>query len=667
MAFTLEPIFELSRFSFHIPSYQRGYRWEKDQIVDLLDDLQDFIESKPDPHEYYSLQPIVVAPKDPNVQRLPKEEGKSELSKYPDGTEFIVIDGQQRLTTIFLLIEYLNLFTTFTRLPQYSLHFDQRKAQDDFLSKRTFKNPADNTYLNNIDNIDNFYVRKAWEAINDWFKILQQQGATGENIFNAMKTMLNKKEPGSDIDLRIIWYEFPLIKDPIKEFDNINYGSIRLTGTELVKAMLLASDDSDSHEIISRGHAWDRMEKALQDPLFWSMLKTSQNRQSIKSAQSEERLSHIEFILDIVADEINLELPRSDQRNRDLDKDDFDYNVINLYFKLRKAEGLRRRAVVTEVWDRIEDTFNRVRNWYDNPMWFHYIGLWRRIGDPKKTESSMLVKKIRELEVKVEKESLSKDDFMNSLRKEVGSVLEAIIRDRIMTKEEKEDGIHPLEAKKLNYEENPDALRKMLLCFNVMTLAGKSESEQVRFPFHLYDKYKVTSLEHIYPQHIEREEMTPSQIKKYLQTYMSLGINVTDPDALNKLLEDDEWDKKELSENFWNQLEPFVTQLENALSKKTSISKADLHSIANMALVDQPTNSALSNCYLHQKRERLKERNQARLKNLDDGTYLMPATELVFAKHYTPASKSTELRFWTKDDRDAYLDELKSVYNILTR
>lgn len=650
MAFSLEPFFELSRFRFHIPSYQRGYRWEKDQVVALLDDLKNFYESNTDPKEYYSLQPIVVVPVDPNVQLRPVNEGESELKKYPDGTEFLVIDGQQRLTTLFLLIQYLNSIGGFTKLPQYSLHFDQRQDQDNFMSSRTFSVSSDKTYL---DNIDNYYLRRAYDAIKNWFAILKNEDDDGESAFIAIKKMLNKKEPNTAIDLRIIWYELPLTKvDPIEEFDNINYGSIRLTGTELVKAMLLARDGKNDHEIANRGHAWDRMEKSLQDPMFWSMLKT---------AKSEKRLSHIEFILDIVADDINNRLPRDYQRKRELDKDDFNYNVINLYFKLEKAKGCSHSDMVEEVWNEIEDTFNRVRNWYDNPMWFHYIGLWRRLRSQKKDSSSKLVEDI----CKIEKKSVSKAVFENNLREEVGKVLKDRIK-RLLSPEEREKNVHPLEAKKLAYGEADDELRKMLLCFNVMTLAGKSGQEQVRFPFHLYDEYNVTSLEHIYPQNLEREGMTSGQIKALLDNYLSLGIKVENKADLEELLDSDEWDNDKLSEGFWNQLEPFVSQIEKELSKKTGITPEDLHSIANMALVDQPTNSALSNSYLHQKREILKMRNQARLDGKDNGTYLMPATELVFAKHYTPSSKASELRFWTKDDRDAYLNELKSVYDFLT-
>ena len=69
-----------------IPEYQRGYRWGKEQVEDLLNDLYEFHKNK-GPNEFYCLQPIVVKKRDDN--------------------KYIVIDGQQRLTTLKMIVCYL--------------------------------------------------------------------------------------------------------------------------------------------------------------------------------------------------------------------------------------------------------------------------------------------------------------------------------------------------------------------------------------------------------------------------------------------------------------------------------------------------------------------------------------------------------------------------------
>ena len=87
---TEKTIGELLDDKFFIPSYQRGYRWTKRQVEDLLNDVWDFI-TKPGKkeNEWYCLQPIVV---------------KKTNSHYE------VLDGQQRLTTIFLILKHLERF-----------------------------------------------------------------------------------------------------------------------------------------------------------------------------------------------------------------------------------------------------------------------------------------------------------------------------------------------------------------------------------------------------------------------------------------------------------------------------------------------------------------------------------------------------------------------------
>ena len=74
---------------FYIPSFQRGYRWDKKQVEDLLKDIWDFAKNdEKKKSDFYCLQPIVV-----------KED--------KDNRRWIVIDGQQRLTTLILLLNYI--------------------------------------------------------------------------------------------------------------------------------------------------------------------------------------------------------------------------------------------------------------------------------------------------------------------------------------------------------------------------------------------------------------------------------------------------------------------------------------------------------------------------------------------------------------------------------
>lgn len=82
--------------SFYIPSYQRGYRWSETEVVRLLDDIYQ------NGKKNYCLQPVVVR----------KKEDQYEL-----------IDGQQRLTTLYLIYKYMKNVNPFFNEPAWNYYY----------------------------------------------------------------------------------------------------------------------------------------------------------------------------------------------------------------------------------------------------------------------------------------------------------------------------------------------------------------------------------------------------------------------------------------------------------------------------------------------------------------------------------------------------------------
>ena len=92
--------------SFYIPSYQRGYRWSETEVVRLLDDIYQ------NGKKNYCLQPVVVR----------KKEDQYEL-----------IDGQQRLTTLYLIYKYMKNVNPFFNEPAFTLSYQTRDQSEEFL------------------------------------------------------------------------------------------------------------------------------------------------------------------------------------------------------------------------------------------------------------------------------------------------------------------------------------------------------------------------------------------------------------------------------------------------------------------------------------------------------------------------------------------------------
>ncbi len=160
---TLLSISELLGKNFFIPSYQRGYRWTNQQVEDLLNDIYSFsIKPNKTEKEFYCLQPIVL--KKCTLETKNKNELKSEFD-YNDWYE--VIDGQQRLTTLRILLSYLvnELYPGKTLYEKHKKHpfrieYETRKGCSEFIDSH---NESDET-------IDFYFISEARKSIHKWFE-----------------------------------------------------------------------------------------------------------------------------------------------------------------------------------------------------------------------------------------------------------------------------------------------------------------------------------------------------------------------------------------------------------------------------------------------------------------------------------------------------------------
>ena len=651
--------YHLLNYSFNIPEYQRGYRWEKKQVEDLLNDLKDFIDKKSDKKEFYCLQPIVVYKTDEN--------------------SYDVIDGQQRLTTLYLILKALEKTIDENCDTQtiYKIGYSKYKndpPENDYLNSNGFVDDNEDQYLT----ADNFFIRQAYVEICRWFDNNKRCRVTFAQML--MNSDNNSTLPDNEKkDLRVIWYEttsgskdsydhIQLEKDSIEIFNRLNYGKIKLTDTELIKALILQSDcyNGDKYASMEQWTSkvaadWDNMEKKLHNPFFWSMLN---------AVEDINNPSHIGFILSFVAKDI-YEENADDENFKNIKIDGhFDYVVIDRWLS---KKGSSREELVKDLWNRVMDVFSLFESWYEDLEIYHRIGLLILLFERSKNRDNKVNSLIRSL---YDQKSLSKSAFIEVLREKIKTVVK-------ITSKDKDGNINTLET--INYLYNSDEIIKILELVNVIDHLRKPNDES-RFPFHLFKKYNVTSLEHIHPQNIVdmpfKEACSWLKRKEYelkgLESLDDKNIVQNALDAAGKLkavlvfLDEDIENKEQREANkkanqeaakkyeTLSEIKDLIKTVDYVFDELAGMKGTEMHSIKNMALVDMPTNAALQNYLLDTKRRILKERSEADASS-DKHTFVPITTELVFNKGFSNSVK--ELKFWTCPDREAYFKHVESIYN----
>lgn len=657
--------YHLLNYKFNIPEYQRGYRWEKKQVVDLMNDLKDFIDRRAahqvKDKEFYCLQPIVV---------------------YKIGNHhYDVIDGQQRLTTLYLILQALkntieeNCDNQDIYQIGYSKFVDDPK-ESDYLNNNYFLNDDGRQYLT----ADNFFIRQAYVEICNWF--LNNKRCRVPLAQMLMNNDSNSILPDEDKkDLRVIWYEtdsgskdcydpLQLEKDSIEIFNRLNYGKIKLTDTELVKALIMQSDcySGEKHASMEQWTSkvaadWDNMEKKLHDPFFWSMLN---------AVEDTNNPSHIGFLLSFAAKDI-YEEKTEDEYFKNIKRDNhFDYVVIDRWLS---QPGANREILVKDLWNRVMDIFSLFESWYEDLEVYHRIGLLVLFLERSKERDSRVNNFIRELYCK---KSLRKSDFIGVLNNKIASAVKISSKNK-----DKETNT----LKSINYHDNPEEIIKVLELVNVIDHLRKP-NDNSRFPFHLFKKYDVTSLEHIHPQNIvdmsfkdacswlkrkvyeldghdleslDDKSLVPSakkaaEILKNSLVYLDEEVEDKVQREANKKANQEAAKQYEESK----EIKDLMSKVDEVFDELAGMKDEEMHSIRNMALVDKKTNSALQNYLLDTKRNILKERSEAEPLS-EKHTFVPITTELAFNKAFSKSVK--ELKFWSLPDRDAYYNHIKSIYN----
>lgn len=540
---------------FYVPAYQRGYRWGKTEVNALLNDIYEYgSRLKNTSGEYYCLQPIVVR----NL-----------------GDKYELIDGQQRLTTIYLIYVFMNKASYgFMNEPLFSLSYETREDSATYLKEPTEEQKD--------DNIDFHFIYDAYKTIEEWF--------TYKDKLRSTLTNINKY---FDECVKVIWYEIPDSENNIDLFTRLNIGKIPLTSSELVKALFLKNESENSVRQEELSLEWDNMEKELNDDEFWGFLT---------NAEKDSYPTRIDLVLDLIA------------KKQETDKDA--YSTF-FFFDKEYKEG----KSLEDIWDDIQHHYLTLKEWYSDHDFYHKIGYL--IASNSKKLIDIL------------------NDYSDKSKTEFRKYLDKRIKESIDFKKPYEE---------LDYEHDNDAIRRLLLLFNVESVRQIDERKR-RFPFGRHKK-ENWSLEHIHAQH-SRGLQTNEKVKEWLNAHIKSLRTIGNQDKLisdmNDLIKEIEENPKRAKVN--ERFEPIQENVVRVLSPEGEGSDY-IHQLSNMALLSSGQNSAVSNYTFDAKRHLILEMDKK-------GLYIPFCTKMVFMKYYS--SDDTNLHFWGKNDRDAYSKAINEV------
>lgn len=629
---------ELCNKNFFIPDYQRGYRWGEIQIRQMLEDIYSFIYDKNAAGSFYCLQPVVVKKMTPDEVAANKLE-----SAFDNNTWYEVIDGQQRLTTIRIILALESQIDRFNKM-RFNMYYQTRPELGKLFDKLGIyeenerfivKFDNDNDQCNDIDS---WHIHNAANKILDWFQngsgyfkpsIQEFKGGFYENFSNTKE---------KDKSVQVIWYELCDKSDPYEMFKRLNDKSISLNNAELIRGMflsdsavykgeelLLSQFDEDVRPIVEKRELarkqshiieeWDIIEKQLWDDKFWSFIKKEKN--------SDEYSCRIEYIFDLISKKT------SNQKD-------------SLYTYL-EFDGMLKSGAVKDLWDlwlKVETYFSLLMAWYNDRYYYHKIGfLTTELG------SSVLI------EMLSESTNVSKKEFKKTIEGRINSAIH----------DKKKPGRKILDY---TYKDDYNMLKRVLFLYNVETTYKQGLEF---FPFERYKDYEWT-LEHIHAQNSERIDHSIKdkwvewfdENKKVLERLSSRLPNDENLKLLisffnkeyNRLINyKDKYTFNDVTKVF-----DLVLKYFNDLSAQEGTPTV-MHGISNMALLSGSTNASIGNSVFEVKRQMIMD-DDAR------GNYIPLCTRKVFLKYYNKNDKNFTVQqnfYWSDKDRKHYLEDIKEV------
>lgn len=577
----------LKNFNLKIPSYQRGYRWTKKEVLRLIEDV--FLYDEKKDGSFYCLQPLVV--------RHIEHNGKH---------EWRVIDGQQRLTTIYLILKAIGYDNEC-----YSLEYERENILGRMYGEG---------FNDSESSCEIWHLSMAKKAIEEW--LVQDTEKKKEKLRTNILKHCNFILYVMKEDENMSEHEIDQMEHDL--FNNLNSGKISLTESELIKALFLhnVGEVETIKEIkqISMSEELDLMERALREDEMWYFLAGDQEKPS----------SCIDYLYKVWYLSQQDEIPT-----------DVDYPIFSSL-----EESITTDVKMLEKWEELKKCFHIITGWYNAPLLYNLIGYLEGRKSPK---YSPKVPFHEHLLARFYKYATGKDGSSlpthNEFIKYVKEQCLLSISDNY------------LEAR---FDKDKNEVFNILLLVNVAMLVnnkrtlqsqdngkstGKGAKTKVsRFPFHVFHTVNW-NVEHISPQNPKDKSKLLKRLSELKSEYREKDLDL--PEEIKKL-----YDKLSESENNLSALDNDMDYI--SLVNKFVAEGDDVMRLRNLTLLTEHDNKGIGNKFYFDKRIRLNN-YQAQ------GSFIPAATINVFSKWHTHSPNG--FVFWDEDDQEAYEKAIEKTIN----
>lgn len=568
---------------YYIAPYQRGYKWSSihsnDHVCILMKDLLDAVET---PSSEYYLQFITT--------KVTENNGKKILE---------VIDGQQRLTTLTILLSVIaykkgqtntaisNNLLLYEVRPNVTEFFDKHiysnidtiltKSWQDFLVEYPDNNEQDIFYLFNAANKINEILND--EIIKDDDKDIEQ---FEKYVLDNVKIILNNIERNINCE---------------EMFSNLNDNKVDLTSSELIKGLILTKTPREKTDPERRISYKEILEMRAVMGRQWDDLSHWANRFDIKSFFFSSSYNVLDELLLLLALKDGLE-PIKDRSEKN--------EVFNYFQSQIKKEGKSASSYFNEL-KKLRLILNE---------WYNDIEIYNSLGFLffAKNKNRFTIKDAMPLLLQ------SKTAIRIKLKKDAIKLL-------------------PDDITQLEYGKDNNIIYNVLLSLSVF-------GEDSRFNFTAFNGDDISwSLEHIFPQ-------TPETL--------SDKLSEKDINLLNSLSKGKFDDFKKVKDDF-NGFDDILNteQVFNSLSQKLKKKECELsfdekrilyrliktdklNSIGNMALLTKSDNISNKNGMFDKKRHNIAKR-------VSCGSFVPKHTYDIFSKLLSE-QMTPELNAWTETD-----------------